>query len=620
MTTAAAAVTPSKPSVPPPAITPKNGAATAAPPKFVASQLLELALIEPDPHNPRKDFPKEQMNALISSVMLLGVRQPIEVRQLPGGKYRIVAGERRWRAAKAVDLKEIPAIVRTLTDLEAADVQLAENLQREDLSPLEIAGGYKRQLELGRTMDQVCERAGKKRSAVYAMVQLLQLGDAGRKALGEEKISASVAQLVARVPKALQEQALSVVEGGQWQRPLTFKQAEAELGKLFIVDLKKAPWELKDEGIPCVAKSCAVCPKRSGNAVDLFPDVKNPDACTDQVAYRQKLYAHAKAGVEKAGLKLLKPDDAPAEKLFYNGGRGPLQNESGYVDPGERCYDDTQSRSYKELLTPEQRKKLTLVALDVDGKQRQLYERAGLMREVKKAGLLKARKAGKPTTGTSTRSSPPQEYKPPAPDVSELADQAVIAKVVEAVEKKGLTPAIIKELAVAAMRHTEWLLRRRGLDDKNVYSFNEKDFDKSFGKTTPGKVAGILYEALVLDPAFVDGGGGILTDIASEHGVDAKKTRATVERANLVAWSTSGKTTTGKGASGVKYTIKEEKAAGPIAKKWKAKVWFDLEYSSRTGAASGVDSGGHGPIQTLELAKEEALKHEEYVSKKGAGK
>lgn len=610
MSTAAAVAAPPKPAAPPP----------STPPKFVASQLLDISTVEADPHNPRKDFPKEEMNALINSVMLFGVRQPIEVRVVGSGKHRIVFGERRYRAAKAADLKQIPAIVRTMTDLEASEVQLAENLERADLSPLEIAGGYQRQLELGRTIDQVCERAGKKRSAVYAMLQLLQLGDAGRKALGEERITTSVAQLVARVPKALQERALSIVEGNNYTRPLTFKQAEAELGRVFLVDLNKAPWKLKDEGIPCVAKSCFECPKRSGNAPDLFPDVKNRDACTDPVAYRQKLYLFAKADVAKAGFaKLLNPNEHPPEKLFYNGGRGGLQQESGYVDPDERCYDDTQNRPYKQLLTPEQRAKLFIVALDADGKQRHLLERAGLMREVKKAGLIKTRKVKKASTSSSSsRSSParstePAHYREPPPDIDELVDRALVEAMVAKVEEKGFTPQILKVLALE-LGDDSYQLKARRFGRKNAHygGAGEKMLAKLVKSAKPNVLAGIVFEG-AFDRLLEDGYG--TEDLAKGLGVSREKLEADVKKANPVLWSEDAKGATGSGVkNGAEYLI-EKKDKAFVFKKPKEASELSFDSLEKAKATAVKVELGQAVWKAEEPTKKPSLK--ELVSGKG---
>jgi ParB/RepB/Spo0J family partition protein len=525
MTTAAAVAAPPKngthPAPPPPASTP---------PKFVASQLLDVSAIEPDPHNPRKDFPAEAMRELVASVTLHGVRSPIEVRQTPGGKYRIVFGERRYRAAKTAGLKQIPAIVRTLTDIEAAEVQLDENLKRADLSPLEVAGGYARQLELGRTIDQVCERAGKKRTQVYAMLQLLQLGDAGRAALGEEKLTTSVAQLVARVPKALQERALGLVLPTPFGDRPTHEQAEKLLRDVFTVSLKGAAFDPKDAKLVPAAGACGTCPKRSGNARDLFPDVKGDDVCTDRACFDAKVLADARRAIEAKGWTMLSPMPQAFE-LFHNEGRGPLRQESGWVDPKEPCHDDANSRPYGLLLTTEQLKKLVRVALDADGKPRQLLERAGLLREVKRGGQFQERrKLPAPTTKEKTAlkdSAEKHAAAVAAPSVDDLVDTALVAKAVEVFEKRGPTPALLRLLCRELLGSgLVEVFARRGLKDPGAGRPSEKEFEKTFGALPTPKVFGLLAE-LVLESRYLGGDG--FEDVAEELGIDVKKVRAEIE-------------------------------------------------------------------------------------------
>ena len=108
---------------------------------------LRLSEIEPDKGQPRKTFEPQALNDLADSIAAHGVLQPIVVRPSPAGGYIIVAGERRWRAARLAGLKEIPAVVRELTDAEAMELALVENLQREDLDPVEEAMGYRQLME-----------------------------------------------------------------------------------------------------------------------------------------------------------------------------------------------------------------------------------------------------------------------------------------------------------------------------------------------------------------------------------------------------------------------------------------------------------------------------------------
>lgn len=137
---------------------------------------LPLRDIEPDKHQPRKDFSEEPLNELAASIAEHGVIQPITVRPCATGEYKIVAGERRWRAARMAGLTEIPVIIKDVTESEAMELALIENLQREDLDPIEEAFGYKQLMErCGLTQEQVAKRLGKSRSTVANSLRLLNL-------------------------------------------------------------------------------------------------------------------------------------------------------------------------------------------------------------------------------------------------------------------------------------------------------------------------------------------------------------------------------------------------------------------------------------------------------------
>lgn len=137
---------------------------------------LKTSIIEPNRDQPRKDFDEEQLQALSDSIIEHGMIQPIIVTPSNGGFYRIIAGERRWRAAKMAGIKNIPAIVRVCEKKEEAEIAMIENLQREDLNACEEAEGYLYLIEsFGMTQEQVGQRIGKSRSAVANSVRLLSL-------------------------------------------------------------------------------------------------------------------------------------------------------------------------------------------------------------------------------------------------------------------------------------------------------------------------------------------------------------------------------------------------------------------------------------------------------------
>jgi ParB family chromosome partitioning protein len=137
---------------------------------------IPVGQIEPNPKQPRRDFEETALQELAASIKLHDIIQPITVSRIAGNKYRLISGERRWRASKIADLKDIPAYVRQANDQELLELALLENLQREDLNAMEIALSYKRMMEeLSHTQEQVAERMGKDRSTVTNYIRLLKL-------------------------------------------------------------------------------------------------------------------------------------------------------------------------------------------------------------------------------------------------------------------------------------------------------------------------------------------------------------------------------------------------------------------------------------------------------------
>ena len=153
--------------------------------------VLKISEIEPNRDQPRKEFDEEAMAELADSIAQHGILQPLLVRPIFGGGYQIVAGERRWRAARMAGVSEAPVVVRELTDGQVMELALIENLQREDLTPLEEALGYQTLIETyGMTQDEVSKTVGKSRPSVTNALRLLHLPEEVRELLEEKKISA----------------------------------------------------------------------------------------------------------------------------------------------------------------------------------------------------------------------------------------------------------------------------------------------------------------------------------------------------------------------------------------------------------------------------------------------
>ena len=151
--------------------------------------------IEPNPNQPRVHFDEESLADLSASIKELGVLQPILVRPAAGGKYQLVAGERRWRAARKAGLAEIPAVVREISNLESVEQAIVENLHREDLTPLEEASAYQQLIEeFAYTHERLAERVGKGRTSITNSLRLLQLAPKIQELLADGRLSAGHAR------------------------------------------------------------------------------------------------------------------------------------------------------------------------------------------------------------------------------------------------------------------------------------------------------------------------------------------------------------------------------------------------------------------------------------------
>ena len=162
-----------------------------------AYRLLPIYKVEPNPDQPRQDFDEEELQALSESISVHGVIQPLTVRELSSGYYQIIAGERRWRAARLAGLSEIPAVVMEADDKKAMELALIENLQRQDLNPVEEALGYQSLMaDHGMTQEETASRVGKSRPAVANALRLLQLNPEVLEKVRSGELSAGHARAV----------------------------------------------------------------------------------------------------------------------------------------------------------------------------------------------------------------------------------------------------------------------------------------------------------------------------------------------------------------------------------------------------------------------------------------
>lgn len=190
---------------------------------------LPISQVESYSGQPRKHFDEESLQELADSITEHGIIQPLTVRKLSSGYYQIIAGERRWRAARLVGLQEVPVIVMEADDRKAAELAMIENLQREDLNPMEEAAGFQSLIETYHmTQEEAAQRVGKSRSAVTNALRLLGLSPSVRKLVEENKLTAGHARALVPLSPSLQESAANAIIAGG----LSVRQTEALVKRL----------------------------------------------------------------------------------------------------------------------------------------------------------------------------------------------------------------------------------------------------------------------------------------------------------------------------------------------------------------------------------------------------
>ncbi|UWZ85142.1 ParB/RepB/Spo0J family partition protein [Occallatibacter riparius] len=301
-----------------------------------AFQMLQLSRLHESPTNPRRVFDEAKLLELAASLKAQGLIQPIVARPNADG-FEIVAGARRYRAAQLAELSEIPTRVVSLSDEQALEWQLIENSQRVDVHPYEEAQGFQRLLELpGYDVAALAEKTGKSESLVYARLALLQLIPAVAEAFQQERITASHATLIARLPRDRQKDAFEQCWRKDWQENephlLPAKYLSAWIANNVYLPLDEAPFDRDDASLNPDAGSCSACPRRSGYNTSLFSDVSG-DQCMDSDCYYIKLSAHVQREVAA------KPE--------------LVQIETAYRSPRERQPGTLSRNEYTDLEAPE---------------------------------------------------------------------------------------------------------------------------------------------------------------------------------------------------------------------------------------------------------------------------
>jgi ParB family chromosome partitioning protein len=275
--------------------------ATAVVSKFQAQEIAIASLFE-SKTNPRQVYDPAKMAETVASMKVHGVLQPIMVRAVKGGKYEIVCGSRRYRAAKEAGLDKMPCSVRDLTDAQVLEIQLIENAVREDVHPLHEGQAYARLLKFPNyTAEIIAQKTGHDLKTIHQRLKLVSLNKKAQDLFIADEINIGHANLLARLPEDKQAAAVKDLlfrDESEWDEntrqhvrrkfPRSVKDFDEQIRRHLLLDLQAAPWKKDDEGLFAEAGSCTKCPKRTGANKLLFDDLGKREACLDSQCYQKK--------------------------------------------------------------------------------------------------------------------------------------------------------------------------------------------------------------------------------------------------------------------------------------------------------------------------------------------
>jgi ParB/RepB/Spo0J family partition protein len=441
----------------------------------------------------RARFTKEEIKTLADDIARNGLMQQPLVRPIGGGKWEIVAGERRWLASKEAGLEEIYVNVRELTDDQALEMQLSENLQRKDLHELEEAEGYEELMKLKKVnAEEIAALIDQSRSYVYARLKLLALCPEARKAFYAGAIDSSKALLIARIGHHdTQRQALKDISEGVGdygpKQPMSYREAHRHIVETYMLKLSAAAFDIKSATLLPKAGDCVKCPKRTGNQADLFGDVKSADVCTDPKCFDEKRQAHYQIAVkelEAKGKKVLFGDDAKKAFAEWDSNHAYSRDElsdryapmSGHAWVGHRqvTVRDVLGADYQPLLIQ--------------------HPATGKIFEVATQQALQAavQKHNRPGAKGPRSSSKPKATK--GPDVDEVLTER-LAKLIHQKAPKEFSRAMYLELAKGLRKH----LSTRDLDAVALaWGWKASAFSGGYSRKFPAEASKLGERDLVL--------------------------------------------------------------------------------------------------------------------------
>ena len=413
--------------------------------EYVASQPIDIAHLVESKTNPRRTWSKDQLSELTESIRAHGVLQPLLVRPTgDGGTFEVIAGARRFRAAKAAGQTKVPCLIRVLDDREVLEVQFIENLQRADLHPLDEGLGYAALVkEHGYTVAALAERLDKSEAYVYGRMQLSKLPVKAQALFFDGKFDVSQALLIVTIAdEKLRAEAAALLAKEQ----VGYRDAKDLVRRNYQLDLGRAPFDTASKTLTS-AGACGPCPHRLGNQSTLFGEPAEKgraNLCTSRTCYEAKTaaaFALAEAKVIEAGGKVL---------------RGPEANQARHgghvidVAGGDGTYVNGKWTAWKAILKGQ---KVPQVLIEGRDGEAQLFV-------ARKDAEAAAKRNGHTVSNSGYTASPSQKAAEAKRRAEGKARSSLLPKLVEVAEKAELLT--ILRLVLADVTHaTQTLIAKR---------------------------------------------------------------------------------------------------------------------------------------------------------------
>jgi len=523
--------------------------------------MTELRLLNPadildSPTQPRRRNANKGLETLTESVREKGVLEPLLVR-IVNGLPECVFGHRRKLAAVGAGVDTVPCIVRDLSDDQVLEAQLIENIEREDMHPLDEADGFASLIKRGYDVARIAGKIGRPVAYVAQRLKLCSLSKEARAALDAESISLGVALLIAKLPTAkIQAEALDRVGGGRSfgvEGLMSVADAREEIEQYVMLKLGEAPFDRADGELVPSAGPCTTCPKRTGMQTELFGDASSPDLCTDPVCYRGKLDALWKIRTKRhkdAGGEVLSQKDA--EEVLHRVG----YTGSDYVRLDSKHYPrgGGKARTIKQLFGKEP-PPIVLARDKHSGLPVELVARKDADAAIRKAEP--AEKKSVPTTTAERTREAAAKRERLKQRIRIETTKRITAKLVEAFQKRcadGKVSAAAAELLARCTVSSTWsdvgkkLCERRGLDPKKAKNGSmrrpvEELLNEYAEGKPPAELLGLVFELLIgrSAPSTWNDGADLWVDACTALKVDAKAIRETVAAEFRAAVKARGK-------------------------------------------------------------------------------